>query len=93
MLTTFYCYFCEQRLFPHNKSKRLEESQYTSSSEGGQDKDKEDENKTHLGNLLSNMTACIPKDLRSRKEVSAGWKLSDYLRSYFLFFSFSIPVR
>ena len=29
VLTTFYCYFCEQRLFPNNKTQRLEESQYS----------------------------------------------------------------
>lgn len=70
VLTTFYCYFCEQRLFPANKQKRLQESQY-SSSEGGpaQDTPAENDNDSK-GNLLANMTAIIPKDnLRSRKEV------------------------
>jgi len=67
VLTTFYCYFCEQRLFPNNKTQRLEESQYSSSSEGGGD-EKEEKSKSNLGNLLSNMAATIPKDWRSRKE-------------------------
>ena len=70
VLTTFYCYFCEQRLFP-NKNKRLAESQYTSSKEGGGPDDK-DETTDELisGNRVANMTATLPKDLRSRKEVS-----------------------
>lgn len=67
VLTTFYCYFCEQRLFPNNKTQRLEESQYSSSSEGGGD-EKEEKSKSNLGNLLANMAATIPKDWRSRKE-------------------------
>merc|ERR1712083_420141 len=47
VLTTFYCYFCEQRLFPQNKSKRLEESQYSSSGEGGStNEDKNDSEST-----------------------------------------------
>jgi len=75
VLTTFYCYFCEQKFFTNNKTQRLEESQYSSSSEGGIDGEIDETTKKHkegkstnLGNLLANMAATIPKDWRSRKE-------------------------
>jgi len=80
VLTTFYCYFCEQRLFP---SKRLQESQ------AGQNFSSEDgdheidtlaattlESKAGGGHFQSNIissAAALPKDnLRSRKERLAS---------------------
>eukprot|EP00093_Oithona_nana_P013778 13778.XXX_30675_30117_1 [CDS] Oithona nana genome sequencing. len=80
VLTTFYCYFCEQRLFP---SKRLQESQ------AGQNFSSEDgdheidtlaattlESKAGAGHFQSNIissAAALPKDnLRSRKERLAS---------------------
>ena len=72
MLTTFYCYFCEQRLFP-SKSKRLQESQaqnLTSTEDGDDDKDYDEKKSGHFQNNI--LTAALPtKDkLRSRKEVN-----------------------
>lgn len=67
VLTTFYCYFCEQRLFPSQKAKRLAESQFAQTDEGG----KEEDSKNGFGHLIENMAAALPKPkLRSRKEVN-----------------------
>ena len=68
VLTTFYCYFCEQRLFP-SKTKRLQESQVQKlSSEGGEEEKDVEEKKGHLQSNL--LTATLPKEIRSRKEAS-----------------------
>ena len=61
VLTTFYCYFCEQRLFPASRRKSLEDD---TSEEGEPNEDQA------KGNLVANMISTLPKDnLRSRKEV------------------------
>jgi hypothetical protein len=73
VLTTIYCYFCEQRLFPSNAQQRLNESQFSSSTEGGNDSDSNDISTTgHLNqNKLSSMAASLPKGkIKGRKEVS-----------------------
>jgi len=78
VLTTFYCYFCEQRLFP-SKTKRLQESMTQNlSSETGNDHledsttSSKPDSKGH--NFQSNiLSATLPKDnLRSRKERLAS---------------------
>ena len=78
VLTTFYCYFCEQRLFP-SKTKRLQESMAQNlSSETGNDHledsttSSKPDSKGH--NFQSNiLSATLPKDnLRSRKERLAS---------------------
>lgn len=66
ILTTFYCYFCEQRLFPNKKALRLGE--FANSKEMQKEEGSTDE---HSGGFLhSNMAASLPKvDRQSRKEV------------------------
>ena len=74
VLTTFYCYFCEQRLFP---SKRLQESQAAQNLSSEDDIDTlgasmESKGGGHFqSNIIS--AAALPKDnLRSRKERLAS---------------------
>merc|ERR1712012_814320 len=69
ILTTFYCYFCEQRLFPNKKALRLGE--FANSKEMQKEEGSADE---HSGGFLhSNMAASLPKvDRQSRKERLAS---------------------
>jgi len=74
VLTTFYCYFCEQRLFP---TKRLQESQAAQNLSSEDDIDTlgasmESKGGGHFqSNIIS--AAALPKDnLRSRKERLAS---------------------
>ena len=64
VLTTFYCYFCEQRLFPKNALRMGEFSNLN--EEGSMSTDDQ-----QSGHLHANMAAALPKsDYRqSRKEV------------------------
>ena len=67
ILTTFYCYFCEQRLFPNKKA--LRSGEFSNSKEMQKEEGSVDENSSG-GFLHSNMAASLPKaDRQSRKEV------------------------
>ena len=67
ILTTFYCYFCEQRLFPNKNS--LHQGEFCELSESSCSID-ETLSATGAGHLHNNMVASLPKnDKRSRKEV------------------------
>jgi len=70
ILTTFYCYFCEQRLFPNKNS--LHQGEFCELSESSCSID-ETLSATGAGHLHNNMVASLPKnDKRSRKERLAS---------------------